>query len=183
MYPARKVAVAGQHGDWNAAALRDGGFDGGGERAGVTDAGGAAEADDGEAKRLEVGQQARPLEIASRGGRARGQRRLDPRWGCKAELPRFSCENACRHQKTWIRCVGATRDGSDRNRAIAGLRAAVRSAASGEQGRERRYGGIRVDSILRASGTGERDFDPVQSEFQRFRVAGRRFGLEQQRLA
>ena len=74
-----EVAVAGQHGGGDDAVLVDGGGDLRRQRAGVADAGGAAEADEIEAELVEVGLQAGLVEIGGDDLRSGRQRGLHPR--------------------------------------------------------------------------------------------------------
>ena len=87
------------------------------QRPRVADAGRTAETDDGEAERLEVGQQSRAAQVAGGRRRARCERGLDPRRRLQAELARLARQQARRDQQAWVGGVGATgergyRDGS-----------------------------------------------------------------------
>ncbi len=66
MDPAGEVAIAREHGRRRDAALLDRLGHLGHQRAGVADAGGAAEADDAEAERLQVGEEAAAPQIFRR---------------------------------------------------------------------------------------------------------------------
>ena len=65
-----------------------------GKRPGVTNAGGAAVADQVEAERLEVVHQVRAFQVVGDDLRAGGQRRLDPRLASQAERPRLASHEA-----------------------------------------------------------------------------------------
>ena len=79
-----EVAVAGEHGGDGQVVGVDRLGDLGQQRAGVADAGGAAEADELVAERVEVVLQTGGLQIVGHDLRAGGQRGLDPRLGLKA---------------------------------------------------------------------------------------------------
>ena len=89
-----------------------------GQRAGVADAGRASVADDVEFQFLEIGHQARGLEVVADDFRTRRERSLDPRGNGEAFLHRFLGEEPGADQDRRIRSVGARRDGGDNHAAV-----------------------------------------------------------------
>ena len=79
-----EVAVSGQHGGDGQVVGVDGFGDLGQQRSGVADAGGAAEADQLVAERVEIVLEARGLEVVGHDLRAGGERGLDPRLGAQS---------------------------------------------------------------------------------------------------
>ena len=107
VHAAGEVTVARQHGHRDDAALLDRLGHLRHQRAGVADAGGAAIADDVEAERVQVVDEAGALEIVRGRGRARRERGLDPGWRLEPQ-GRAPCARAGRRRSAssdrWCWC-------------------------------------------------------------------------------
>ncbi len=114
-----EVAVAGQHRGGDQIVLVDRFGDFLRQRPGVADAGGAAEADQVEAERVEILLQARLLVIVGDHLRARRQRGLHPRLHLEALGDRLAGEQAGRDHHARVRGVGAGGDRGDHHVAVA----------------------------------------------------------------
>ena len=106
-----EVAVAREHGGAHEIVLGDHLLDGGFQRPGVADAGGAAVGGEVEAELLEVRRQPRPLQVFGHHPGARRERGFHVRLDREAALDRLLGEQPRAEQDAWVRGVGA---GSDR---------------------------------------------------------------------
>ncbi len=113
-----EVAVAGQHGHRVEIALDDLLLDARIECAAHAVAGGAGEADDAEAQRFQVRQQAGILQVELHRFRPRRERALHPRLAHEAEFVRFLRQQAGGDDVARVRRVRAAGDGRDDHRAI-----------------------------------------------------------------
>ena len=173
-----EVAIAGEDGGGDEAVLVDGLRDGGAQRAGISDAGGAAEADDVEADGVERFLQAGLFEVVGddlRSGRERG---FHPRRGLQALGDGVARESAGADEDARVGRVGARRDGGDDDVAVAEVEvfAGHGIALCGfaglfvfgfEGGEEARLGGAERDAAFGALRTGERGFDVAEVEVER----------------
>ncbi len=120
-----EVAVAGQHGGGDEAVLVDRLGDLRRQRAGVADAGGAAEADEIEAELVEVGLQAGLVEIGGDDLRSGRQRGLHPRLRLEALRDGIARQQAGGDQHARVRGIGAAGDGGDDDVAVADVEVAA----------------------------------------------------------
>ena len=118
-HAALEIAVAGQHRRGDQPLVVDGLGDRRRQRAGIADAGGAAEADQVEADLVELLLQARLVEIFGDHLAARGERGLDPRLLLQAAPVGVAGEQAGAHQHARVRGVGAGGDRRDHHVAMA----------------------------------------------------------------
>ena len=114
-----EVAIAREHGGHLEVVALDRAGDLVGQRPGVADARGAAEADQVEADLVERRHQPGPLEVADHDPRARCQAGLDPRLRPQPELERLPGDQAGRDHQRRVGGVGARRDRRDHDRAVA----------------------------------------------------------------
>ncbi len=120
-----EVAVARQHSGGDDAVIVDRLRDVFRQRAGVADAGGAAETDQVEADLVEIGLQAGIGEILRHHLAARCQRGLHPRLGLQALGRGLARQEAGADQHAGIRCVGAGGDRGDHDVAMAEVEVAA----------------------------------------------------------
>ena len=113
-----EVAIAGQHRGRHQVVLVDRFGNLLGQRTRIADAGGAAEADEIEAQRIEIFLQPRLLVIFFNHLRARRERRLDPRLDREPLLDRFLGKQAGADHHARIRRVGARGDRRDDDIAV-----------------------------------------------------------------
>ncbi len=135
--PALEVAVAGEHRGDGQVVVVDGLGDLLRQRAGVADAGGAAVADEVEADLVEVGGQARLVEVVGDDLRARGEGGLDPRLAGQALLDRLLGHERGGDHDVGVRGVGAGGDRGDGDGAVVDL---VGRAVGGGHGDRLRRG-------------------------------------------
>ena len=188
---AREVAVAGEHRRRDHAPLLDGLGHHRHQRAGVADAGGAAEADDAEAERFQIGEQTAALEIARGRRRARRQGGLHPGRRRQPVLAGLAGEQARGEQHPGVAGVGAACDRGDGDRTVAGTRrhrGEPRRRSSGRASRPTSLirsssasVGPRIANAVRAGsrrscgrrGPGERELDPGEVDLDHGGVARR----------
>ncbi len=148
--PALEVAVAGEHRGDREVVLVDRLGDLVRQRAGVADAGGAAVADQVEADLVEVGGQARLVEVVGDDLGARGEGGLDPRLAGQALLDRLLGHQRGGDHDVRVRGVGAGGDRGDGHGAVVQL---VGRAVGGGDGDRLGRGGVREGR--RGVGAGE----------------------------
>ena len=155
--PALEIAIAGQHRGGDQVLVVDGLGNLRRQRAGIADAGGAAEADQVEAELVEILLQAGLVEIFGDHLRARRQRGLHPRLDGQALRHRLAGQQAGADHHVRIRRIGARGDRRDHHVAMAEIvlaafdRHALGRAGLGEilveRGGER---GVEIENLLAA---------------------------------
>ena len=117
--PSLEVAIAGQHRDRDEIVVGDRFRDRFLQRSGISDAGGAAEADEIEAELVEIGLKTRLLEIFLDDLRTRRERCLDP-WLCAQSLgDGVARKQTGRQHDAGVGGVGARRNRRDHDIAVA----------------------------------------------------------------
>ena len=114
-----EVAVSRQDGRGDQIPLLHRAGHGLGQRPGVADAGGAAVAHRLESERVEIGRQARLLQVVGDHARSRREARLDPRLHRQAPRHGLARHEPRGHHHAGIARVGAAGDGRDHDRAVA----------------------------------------------------------------
>ncbi len=181
MHPAFEVAVAGEHRSHGEVGVLDRLLDGVEQRAGVADAGGAAIADQIEAKVVEIGRETGGIVVVGHHLGAGGERRLHPRLAHQALLGRLLGQQAGGHHDAGVGGVGAGGDGSDHHGAVLQLEGLAvelhfdATASLGCLGFFRRQGGevtkglgdlAEQYAILGSLGTGQAGLDFAHVQFQ-----------------
>ena len=178
VHPALEVAVARQHRRGDDVVVVDRLRDRLRQRAGIADAGGAAEAHEVEAERVQGLLQAGLLEILAHHLRAGGQRGLHPRLGAQALGDGVAGEQARADHHRGVRRVGAAGDRRDHHVAVTDVEVrALDGIAAGDvggllelglhRGGEARLGAVEEHPVLRALRAGERGPDLAHVELQR----------------
>ena len=121
MDPRLEVAVPAQHRGRHQRVLVHHLGDDVGQRAAVADAGGAAVADDVEAESVEVGQEARPLQVVGHHPGSGGEAALDPGSGLEPSLHRLLRHEPGADHDRRVAGVGAARDRGDDHGAVVQL--------------------------------------------------------------
>ncbi|GJE04384.1 hypothetical protein GMJLKIPL_6346 [Methylobacterium isbiliense] len=178
IHPALEVAVAREHGGRDDVVVVDRLRDRRGQRPGIADAGGAAEAHEVEAERVEALLQAGLLQVLGDDLAARRERGLHPGLGAQALGHRVAGEQPRPDHHARVRGVGAGGDRRDHHVAVADVEVrALDGIALGDLGGlaelalhgggEARLGAIEQHPVLRALRPGERGLHVAEVEFQR----------------